>query len=187
MEEIWKDIKGYEGLYQISNTGKIKSIDRCYAHKGCNGGFYHKKEKILIPAYDKDKYLKVTLCKNGKKNSKSVHRLVAETFISNPNNLPQVNHKDENKQNNSVNNLEWCTVKYNTNYGTGIERSAKAKFKALLQYDLNMNLLKKWNSCKEAGETLKLNSKSISRCCLGKRKTAFGYIWKYYKDYMTEA
>jgi hypothetical protein len=109
MQETWKDIKNYEGLYQISTLGRIKSFPR----KGT-----YKNAKILKPYKDGGNYYYVIgLHKNGKRKYKAIHRLVAETFIPNPNNYPLVNHKDENKLNNCVDNLEWCTHKYNSNYG----------------------------------------------------------------------
>ena len=103
-QEIWKDIKEYEGLYQISNFGRVKSL--------------HGKEKFLKLHLKPDGYMQVVLCKNYKTTSRLVHRFVAEAFVPNPNNLVQVNHKDENKTNNYVENLEWCTPSYNVNYGT---------------------------------------------------------------------
>ena len=115
MKEIWKDIKGYEDLYQISNYGEVKSLEK-------KAGFSTRKEKILKQHLDKDGYVKVYLCKNNKVKFLSVHRLIAEAFIPNPNNFPQINHKDENKQNNKIENLEWCTCKYNINYGTRTKR-----------------------------------------------------------------
>ena len=112
MEEIWKDIKGYEGLYQVSNLGRVKSFN--YMNTG--------KEKIKTPTLQKKYtmkqggYLQTTLYKNNKSKTVLVHRLVAEAFIPNPDNLPQVNHKDYNKTNNCVENLEWCSAKYNSNH-----------------------------------------------------------------------
>ena len=109
MEEIWKDIPNYEGLYQISNLGRVKSFPR--------KGTHTKKERILKFAKSNKNYLIAMLTKHNKRKAKSVHRLVAEAFIPNPNNFPQVNHKDENRHNNCVDNLEWCTNHYNCNYG----------------------------------------------------------------------
>ena len=113
----WKDIPGYEGLYQVSNIGEVKSLN--YKRTG--------KSHLLKQAKDRDGYFKVILVKDKKHKNKSVHRLVAETFLDNPGNLPQVNHKDENPGNNLVTNLEWCTAKYNVNYGTRNERAGKAQ------------------------------------------------------------
>lgn len=120
--EEWKDIKGYEGLYQVSNLGRVRSLSRYVKHRT----IYILKGKLLKQRTRGKGYLAVTLCKNSKLKHYYVHRLVAEAFIPNPNNLPQVNHKDENKSNNCVDNLEWCDDKYNTNYGTRNERHSMA-------------------------------------------------------------
>lgn len=117
--EIWKDIKGYEGLYQISNYGNVKSLERVIED---NKGSYIKKEKILTPTINNRGYYHIGLRNNSKTKYYYVHRLVAEAFIPNPNNYPIINHKDEDKTNNKVDNLEWCTPKYNANYGTAIQR-----------------------------------------------------------------
>lgn len=178
MEEIWKNIKGYEGKYQISNLGRVKSIEREYI---VGNGIYHRRERILKQIYDRDKYLRVCLCKNNTKRNYFVHRLVAQAFIPNSNNLPQVNHKNENKSDNSIENLEWCTQIYNVNYGTAMQRASMSKCKKVNQYDLEGNFIKQWNSLKEISDTIKLNFKTISKCCLGERKTAFGYKWEYSK------
>ena len=165
MEEIWKDKKGYEGHYQVSNWGRVKSIK-------------FGKEKILKLIKDKDGYLQVTLCKNNIKKVYKVHRLVAEAFIDNTDNLPQVNHKDENKLNNNVDNLEWCDRLYNVRYGTGIERRSKKRSKPVLQYDLEGNFIKEWvsiNECVRNG----YNQGNVAACCRGKRKYHKGFIWRY--------
>lgn len=114
--EIWKDIKGYEGLYQVSNYGNVKSLN--YLRTG--------KERILKQGTRKGGYKRVALCNNGEMKFYLVHRLVAEVFLENPRNLPQVNHKDENSSNNHVSNLEWCTPKENSNYGTRNKRIGNA-------------------------------------------------------------
>ena len=119
MEE-WRSIPGYEGLYEVSSYGRVKSLER---YKSNNGGIQLIKERILKPNNTKKGYLTVQI-----RNKKfKVHRLVALTFIPNPENLPQVNHKDEDKTNNNVDNLEWCDAKYNSNYGTSIERMINTK------------------------------------------------------------
>lgn len=123
MIEEWRSIEGYEGLYEVSNTGQVRSLDRYV--KTCYEAYKLHKGKILSPAKDKNGYLKVHLCYNGKHNIIRVHRLVAQAFLPNPDNLPEVNHKDEDKTNNNVDNLEWCDRKYNNNYGTKIERQKK--------------------------------------------------------------
>ena len=122
MEE-WKDIEGYEGIYQVSNLGRVKSL---------RDNFHRPREKILNPVNDKLGYNIVCLHKDGKHKNYKIHRLVAIHFIENPNNYPQVNHKDENKTNNTVDNLEWCTSEYNNNYGTRnkkAQKSLKEKYK----------------------------------------------------------
>ena len=165
MEEIWKDKKDYEGHYQVSNFGRVKSIK-------------FGKEIILKQHINKGGYYYVCLLKNGKHKNYYVHRLVAEAFIDNPDNLPQVNHKDENKTNNSVDNLERCTNEYNHNYGTINERISQSQSKPVLQYDLNGNLIKEWKSINECGRN-GFNQGDICKCCNGKRKTAKGFIWVY--------
>lgn len=119
MTEEWREIEGYEGLYQVSNLGRVKSLFRVVMRS--DGKPNTVNEKILKNGMTKG-YCAVVLCKDRKKKMYKVHRLVAMAFLSNPHNLPEVNHKDENKKNNHVDNLEWCTPKYNTNYGTCTER-----------------------------------------------------------------
>lgn len=121
MQEIWKDIEDYEGLYQVSNLGRVKSCDRqVFAGVNSNHKYQHLKSKILKTGGGK--YKQVILSKDGRIKAFTVHRLVAQTFISNPNNLPCVNHKDENSKNNCVENLEWCTYKYNNEYNNRVDR-----------------------------------------------------------------
>lgn len=179
--EIWKPIKGYERLYEISNYGNVRSLDRYII---CGKGKRLIKGKILKLRIGRDNRIYINLHKNDTDISYSVHRLVAETFLDNPNNYPQVNHKDENPQNNSVYNLEWCTASYNINYGTAIQR-AKEKLinkpslsKRVIQYSLDGELIKEWASMREA-ERNGFNASMIWRCCNNIRKTHKGYIWKY--------
>lgn len=197
MEEIWRDIKGYEGLYQVSNLGRVKSLERFIkTRKNKNGmnGYIHKQESIRIPTKDYKGYLRLTLCKEGKQKPFRVHRLVAEAFIPNPNNLPQVNHKDENKENNCITNLEWCTNEYNHNYGTRNKRVAekqkgrKIPFEqiknkiAVLQINKDTNeVIRKYDSIKEAQICcgVKTHYSHIGACCKGERKTAYGFKWRY--------
>lgn len=133
MEEIWKDIPEYEGLYQISNLGNVKSLQREIKCE-CNNQYkyfnmkYTISEKVLKGRKDKDGYLIVHLCKNSRHKNYKIHRLVAEAFIPNPYNLPQINHINENKKDNNANNLEWCSSKYNANYGTRIQRIKERKY-----------------------------------------------------------
>ena len=176
--ELWKDVKDYEGLYQVSTLGRVRSIDKYVNAKIRNIDKVLKRGKILKPVYNKGGYLKVDLYKNGKGTGFLVHRLVAEAFISNPDNLPLINHKDEVKDNNYPYNLEWCTDDYNRHYGTAIKRSVEKRSKKVYQYDLEGNLIKEWDSTREAGRN-GYEAKNISACCLGKRKTHKGFIWSY--------
>ena len=172
MEEIWKDIEGSEELYQVSNMGRVKSL----------------RKNIILKNQRARGYERVILCiKNSPKNY-SVHRLVATAFVPNPDNLPQVNHKDENKLNNCVDNLEWCTPKYNINYGTiSIRKSQKQlndknKSKPVLQYSLDGTFIKEWKSTKDVQRNLGFDNSHISACCKNIRKSAYGYLWKYKKE-----
>lgn len=186
MEEEWKDIQGYEGIYKISNCGRIKSLLRFNnMSKDNTMRGYYRKEKILKPSANNSDYLYIFLCKNGKKTMKTIHRLVAETFIPNPNNYEQVNHIDGNKQNNRMDNLEWCTRKHNMQEAFRIglvkrPRGAKHPLSMRVnQYDLSGNLIKEWGCLKEIERELNFGHSNISNCCKGRYKSAYGYIWKY--------
>lgn len=198
--EIWKDVVGYEGLYQISNLGRVKSVrqNKLMSLKRCQG------------------YLRVGLRHRGKEQrSYFVHRLVAEAFIPNPHNYPQINHKDECRTNNNVENLEWCTAKYNCNYGThtlkmiqntdyskvnykarhehtdyakrylntdytNIKASTKARFAhRITQFTLNEEKVKEWLSLRDVEKELKIDRKEVAKCCKGIREDFQGYKWKY--------
>ena len=178
MEEIWKDIKGYEGKYKVSNLGNVKSLNY---NRTC-------KERILKYGINTDGYLFVGLSKNGIHKNFLIHRLTAQAFIENPDNLPQVNHIDEDKSNNCVENLEWCTAEYNNNYGTHNERimftrivnNGKTAPKKIDQYSLDGKFIKTWNSGTELSKC-GFHQGSICQCCNGLRKTSKGYIWKYHE------
>ncbi len=176
--ELWKDVIGYEGLYQVSTWGNVRSLDRVVVHN--NGKRQHRKGKILKPFKDGQGYLRVEF----KNHAYSVHRLVAETFIPNLNNYLEVNHKDENTSNPKIDNLEWCTASYNKNYGT---RNSRCRLKTIndinrskkvYQYDLEGKFIKVWPSTKECGRNGFI-AKHVSSCCLGNRKTHKGFIWSY--------
>lgn len=193
-KEIWKPVKGYEGLYEVSNLGRVRRLWPISGH--------YRMLKTFVRNHEQG-YWAVNLSKGGKMRTLSVHRLVAEAFIPNPNNLPEVNHKDENKSNSHVENLEWCTAKYNSNYGTGISRrAAKRRNHPKLsypvgQYDKEGNLIETYPSISEAERVTGISKVSIRlcaecRCRKRKRrdgtiyekrppKTAGGYKWKLIK------
>lgn len=168
-KEIWKDIEGYEGIYQISNFGDVKSLN--YSRT--------KKEHTLKQQIDKYGYKRVLLYKNNKSKHYLIHRLVAQAFIPNPDNLPQINHKDENRQNNVFNNLEWCDCKYNNNYGNRNQKIQKSLSKEIKQLDKNGKLIKIWENSIIASKHLNIHSGNIRSCCRHELKTAGGYIWEY--------
>lgn len=223
--EVWKDIPDYEGLYQVSNLGRIKSLN--FNKTGI--------EKIMKPRTG-NRYYMIALWKNGIRKDYLLHRIVAKTFIPNPENKPFINHKDENCFNNSINNLMWCTHKENMNWGTRNERISKANkgkvipknirekisksnkgkkisdeqkeylrkirtgiklteehkkkisvsnkgktAKKVNQYDLDGNFIKQWDCILDFYKSINKtkNNSSVSSCCKGKLKTAYGYKWKY--------
>ena len=177
-EEIWRPIKGYEGLYEVSSYGNVRSVDRIVICSDGRNGLW--KGRMMKPKKDIGGYLICSLWKNSKGKSFRVHRLVAQAFIQNPDNLPQVNHKDENKYNNHVENLEWCDGKYNVNYGTCIQRRAEKYSKPVLQLDKETNkVIAQYLSAIDAKRKLNIHQDSISKCCRGINKTAGGYKWKY--------
>ena len=165
-------MNGYENLYQVSNLGRVKRL--AYIHKTLKNT-YKVEEHILKPHQNNRGYLIIVLCKNSKLKTHILHRLVAKAFVPNPLNLPQVNHKDENKLNNNVNNLEWCTSSYNNNYG---ERNNKMIIK------LNKPVICKetkitYPSIHEAGRQTGIDYRNIHACCSGRYKTTNGYHWEY--------
>lgn len=176
--EIWKDIKGFEGLYQVSNLGNVKSLE--FNNRTTN---HQKREKLLKSFGNKLGYQRVVLYKNKTKKQILVHRLVAEVFIPNPNNLPQVNHKDENPANNCIDNLEWCSHKYNCNYGNFKEKVSKGIKKSVIQFTKDFQYLRTWEGMIDVERQLGISCSLISMCCKGKLKTAGGYRWQYQQEY----
>lgn len=127
MKEVWRDIKGYEGIYQVSNLGNVRSLDRMYEYHNSSGEVYFREYKGKVLTQNNSlRYKQISLSNRGSTGNFLVHRLVAEAFIPNPDNLPEVNHKDENPSNNRVDNLEWCTKSYNINYGNRNKLVSKA-------------------------------------------------------------
>ena len=191
MSEIWRTAvyKGeiYEGLYKVSNLGKILSLN--YKNTG--------KAKLMTPGEDKDGYFQVHLRKNGEDKWCKVHRLIAETFLPNPEGKPEINHKIEGDEGKTLNmvifnkdgtvnkektTIEWVTREENNNYGTRNERVAKANSKRVLQFSLSGELIREWPSIMECGRN-GFNQGVVCNCCNGKRKTHKGFRWMYYDDY----
>lgn len=167
-EEIWKDVTGFEGRYQVSNLGNVRSLN--YWRRG--------HIKVLSPAREKQNYLYVTLYSDDhQQHHKKIHRLVAEAFIPNPDGLPEVNHKDENNQNNKVENLEWCTSKYNINYGTSHQRTIEYALKYQAKPVLCINTNKSYRSIHEASRETLVDRQKLSLCCRGYIPTAGGARW----------
>lgn len=160
-KEIWEK---FEENYAISNLGNIKNL---------------KTKRILKLRPNYKGYLKTNISVNGKLRTVFPHRLVGQMFIKNPNDLPMVNHKDENKQNNCADNLEWCDNKYNVNYGTAKERRAQKRRKKVYKYSLDNEYIEEYNSVIEASKSINGTPVGICRVCNNQRKTYKGYIWKY--------
>lgn len=157
--ERWKTVDGTGGHYEVSNKGRVRNTETRH---------------ILKPILKKNGYYQINFG-YGLRKWVSIHRLVASAFVENPNNENYVNHKDEDKTNNDSNNLEWCSAKYNVNYGFG----ALARNHKVIQKNLDGSVVKVWNSLKEASETLHIHYQSISSVCRGKRKTSAGFKWEY--------
>lgn len=167
MEEIWRDIEGFEGLYQVSNLGRVKSSYTNRILKGCK---------------DTDGYLYAGLYKNNIRCCKKIHRLVAQAFIPNAENKPQVNHIDENKTNNNINNLEWMTAKENTNHGTRTERMAKMRSIPIIAINLKNGESTDFCSAKECARQLGLDPSNIAKVLKGRYKQTSGYTFKYKEE-----
>ena len=199
MKEIWKDIKGYEGIYQVSNLGRVKSLDRIDSNN------HPLKGVILKPYISNSGYLLVGLYKQQKRDRKLLHRLVAEAFIPNPENKPEIDHINTIKTDNTVflnedgsinyekTNLRWTTRKENINnpltktkMQINARKPSKGKYgkkhhrsKPIIQYDKEGNFIKEWDCANDVERVLGISNKHIGSVCLGKRKSCGGYIWKY--------
>lgn len=184
---VHKQVVGYEGLYEVDQFGRVYGIDRTKTVVD-NERIYEKPiaGRQMKQSIHTKGYKTVSLTKNGSTKTVFVHRIVAEAFLPNPNNLPMVNHKDEDKTNNFIDNLEWCTASYNRTYGKAVERQAKKirgreseKKIAVIQKDMNGEFLNWFDSLTKASENVNGSTSSISAVCKGKRKMAYGYLWEY--------
>ena len=188
MNEIWKSIQGYEGKYEISNLGNVRSVDRFIINS--KGIKHFRKSQLIKPVISHRGYVRVGLRNLGKKMF-SVHRLVGIAFLLNPENKPMINHIDGNKQNNFVGNLEWVTQSENEKHAheMGLKpkpQAHKGKFgknnkssKPIIQYDKYGNIVAEYFSITEAANKNKFDNSHIGKACKGKLKTAYNYIWKF--------
>jgi hypothetical protein len=165
-KEIWKDIEGYEGIYQVSNLGNVKSFKRG-------------SERMLKPCKDRRGYLIVDLYKNGKHKNNKIHRLVAQAFISNQENKPEINHIDEDKTNNNVDNLEWSTRKENLNHGTRNERASRILSIPIIATNLKTGESTEFYGSHECARQLGLHYQNITSVLKSRRKSTGGYTFKY--------
>lgn len=188
--EVWRDVKDYEGLYQVSNMGNVKSLDRIIIKK--DGKSKTIKERVLSPNKSSNGYLTVQLYPQIEHKRWLIHRLVAQAFIPNPYNLPQIDHINAIRDCNKVDNLRWVTVsenkfnpitrKHNSEAKTGKYGKLHPRSKPVLQYDLDGNYIREWENSRQIERVLGKKHSNITACCRGKRKTAVGYIWKYKSD-----
>ena len=167
MEEIWRDIEGYEGLYQVSSFGRVKRVTT---------------GRILKGSKDTDGYLRITLSKNGVKSNHKIHRLVAQAFIPNTENKSQVNHIDENKTNNMISNLTWMTAKENINHGTHNDRVSKTQSIPIIATNIKTGESTEFYGARECARQLDLHQQHITSVLKGKRRQTGGYTFKYLNE-----
>ena len=181
LNEIWKDIEGYEGLYQISNLGRIRSLDVRTYQRNKFGKFQYvlHKGKVLKAQKQRNGYLTIDLHRKGQFKRQTIHRLVAEAFIPNNDNNKYINHKDNDILNNKVSNLEWCTQKYNIKYAYDYGNKIPPNMRSINQIDNNGNIIATFISMQEAERKTNIRSANISKCCRKLRSRAGGYKWEY--------
>lgn len=186
MEELWRPVYGFVGFYEMSTRGRVNSVDRYVDNQG---GKYHVKERILKPDILRNGYLRVRLANNGVITNCLVHRLVAMTFPDlvdwtedakgRPFEELTINHLNEDKSDNRVENLQWCPLKYNLDYGTGRERGGISRRKPIAQKTIDGQLVRIWDSPSTAAKELQLNYKYIVACASNSKPTAYGFKWSY--------
>ena len=179
MSEVWKPVKGYEGIYEVSDLGRVRSLPRMLTD---SKGRRHPVPMKILRAHNRKGYVGYRLCNGSAIVEFSAHRLVAMAFIPNPDNLPIVNHRDENPKNNQVSNLEWCDISYNTRYGTGVERAQANHVyhrKAVEQLTKDGQQVATSKGVKEASRATGADASVIVRVCKGRHETAGGYRWRY--------
>lgn len=202
IKEEWRDIPNYEGLYQVSNLGRVRSLDRIVRRN--DGVDVRHKSRILKPRDNGNGYLYVDIHNGGITKRMYIHRLVAMAFLSNPNGYDEINHKSDIKSDNSVGNLEWCNRSYNASYGTKIQRTVntcqkngvykksldlKTELgiyggrKSVAMCDADWNVLRIFRSIMDAARCINVNPGKICECCKGSRNQTRGYKWKYYEEY----
>ena len=189
-EEVWKDIKGYENLYQVSNLGRVKSLGRRVVGKNGYGYYFH--ERIKKASLMNHGYMIVDLCKNGENKKKYIHRLIAEYFIPNPENKPQINHKNGIRHDNRIENLEWCTPYENNKHMKEVLKTAyifppkygkdNPKSRKILQFTKGGKFIRSYETLTEAEICTGAHHPNISKVALGKRISAGGFVWKYEED-----
>lgn len=190
-KEIWKDIKDYEGMYQVSNLGRVRSLDKIVNGSNQYGAHFIKirRGKLLKLHISNNGYYRVILVSDNKNKNFLIHRLVAKAFIPNPNNLPEINHIDGNKSNNIIDNLEWCNHSYNIQHRINVlgikmktehlQRYRNNQKRKINQYDKQGNFIKQWNCINDITKKLKIPHSNITACCKGRLNTAHGYKWEY--------
>tara|TARA_R100001198_G_C5240711_1_gene218019 strand:- start:37 stop:624 length:588 start_codon:yes stop_codon:yes gene_type:complete len=181
MKEEWRDIEGFEGKYQVSDLGRVRSLDRIIYNKRFNKNI-NRKGVVIKPRVNKAGYLSVLLYRNNKSVPRYIHRLVAINFIKNPHMLPEVNHIDENKGNNHLDNLEWCTRSQNINHGSCIERISDGQKKKRVAQIHKDGTIKIWKSLTEAGSGNISKMSNISSCAKGRYKTSMKCKWVFLDD-----
>lgn len=182
MTEIWKDVIGYKGLYQVSNLGRVKSLPRSFVKS--DGRTQPVYGTILKQTKGRKGYMHVCLSVEGECVNRTVHQLVATAFLPNPYHHTQVNHRDENQTNNRVDNLEWCSAEYNLNYGCRNKKASISNSSPVEQYTLDGKYIRSFYGTREAGRQIGRGataSANIAACCRGERNNAYGFLWRYVK------